>query len=172
MVTTHDLESGDKSRIVFASLTISDSRGAAADASAPLIERLVVAAGYRFARASYAHDQVKEIRRALEDLLASSDIHVIVVTGGTGFAPRDVTVDALDDCFERRIPGFGEIFRRLSFDAIGAAAMLTRASAGVMRGRPVFLLPGSPKAVSLALDRLILPAAAHLIDLLDLAQQP
>lgn len=172
MSPTHDLEAGEKSRVAFASLTVSDSRSAEDDASAPLIKGKVEAASYRYAGAWYSRDEVGEIERAFDEIVARADVQVIVVTGGTGFSPRDVTVEALEGRFESRIPGFGEIFRRLSFDEIGAAAMLSRASAGIVAGRQVFLLPGSPKAVELALDRLILPAAAHLADLLGLAEEP
>ncbi len=171
MATPHDLAGRDGRSVVFASLTLSDSRDAANDESAPLIARRVEAAGYRFAGAWYARDDVERIRGAFDELLARSSAEVIVVTGGTGFSPRDVAIEALEERFERSIPGFGEIFRRLSFDEIGAAAMLSRASAGVVRKRAVFLLPGSPKAVELALERLILPIAAHLAELLGFAKQ-
>lgn len=166
MAIPHDLAGGRERPVVFASLTVSDSRHAASDASAPLVESLATGAGYRFAGASYARDDAGEIRMALKEILVRGEADIIVVTGGTGYAPRDVTLEALGGSFERSIPGFGEIFRRLSFDEIGAAAMLSRSCAGIVAGVPVFLLPGSPQAVELALERLILPVAAHLVSLL------
>jgi molybdenum cofactor biosynthesis protein B len=89
--------------------------------------------------------------------------HVIVSSGGTGLSARDRTVEAISDLFDVRIDGFGELFRLLSFEKIGSAAMLSRATAGVVRGTPVFLLPGSPEAVTLALTRLVLPEIAHVV---------
>ena len=87
----------------------------------------------------------------------------MLVTGGTGVAPRDVTVEAIAPLFDKQLPGFGELFRALSFAEVGSAAYLSRASAGIAGGKPVFLLPGAPQAVELAMERLILPEAAHLV---------
>ena len=91
------------------------------------------------------------------------EIDVVLVTGGTGLAPRDVTIEAVEPLFDKGIPGFGELFRMLSFAEIGAAAMLSRATAGLASGRAIFLLPGSPAALELALSRLVLPEIAHLL---------
>jgi molybdenum cofactor biosynthesis protein B len=91
---------------------------------------------------------------------------VVVVTGGTGIAPRDNTPEALEPLFEKTLPGFGELFRSLSFAEIGPAAMLSRASAGTIGATAVFTLPGSPAGVRLALERLILPELAHIVALL------
>jgi len=88
---------------------------------------------------------------------------VVVSSGGTGLSARDHTVEAVGEIFAVRIDGFGELFRTLSFQEIGSAAMLSRASAGVVRGTPVFLLPGSPKAVTLALTKLVLPEIRHVV---------
>ncbi|HRC86051.1 MAG TPA: MogA/MoaB family molybdenum cofactor biosynthesis protein, partial [Thermoanaerobaculia bacterium] len=108
-------------------------------------------------------DEAAEIRRAVEAYLASPGVDLVVTTGGTGFSPRDRTVPALAPLFTAEVPGFGELFRQLSFGEIGAAAMLSRATAGVVGERLLFLLPGSPKAVELAVSRLILPEAGHLL---------
>lgn len=108
-------------------------------------------------------DDVSLIRTAVERALGLSEVDVIVTTGGTGFSPRDVTVEAVSPFFDRPIEGFGELFRHLSFEEVGAAAILSRATAGLVGTRAVFLLPGSPKAVALALDRLILPEVGHLL---------
>jgi molybdenum cofactor biosynthesis protein B len=87
----------------------------------------------------------------------------VLTTGGTGIAPRDVTVPALEELFEGRIPGFGELFRWLSYKEIGSAAMLSRATAGLVGGKVVLALPGSPKALRLAMQELVLPEAGHLV---------
>jgi molybdenum cofactor biosynthesis protein B len=97
--------------------------------------------------------------------LCSSDIDAIVLTGGTGIAPRDRTIEVLEPLFEKTIPGFGEAFRRLSWDEIGANAILSRAVAGVVDGRVVIALPGSVSAVRLAVEKIIVPTLAHAVDL-------
>jgi molybdopterin adenylyltransferase len=108
-------------------------------------------------------DDVAAIRGASERALASAECAALILTGGTGLAPRDVTPEALAPLLERPLPGFGELFRQLSFAEIGAAAMLSRALGGVARGKPVFALPGSRAALRLALERLILPELGHLV---------
>jgi len=147
----------------FAVVTVSDSRSPQDDASGDTIRRLAAAAGHRVEVSALVKDDVAAIRRALAEILATPGIDVVVVTGGTGFAPRDLTIDAAVPLFERQVEGFGELFRMLSFRQVGAAAMLSRAAAGLALGRAVFLLPGSPKAVALAMEELILPEAGHLI---------
>lgn len=147
----------------FAVVTVSDSRSPRDDTSGDTIRRLVAAAGHRMEVSALVKDDVAAIRRALAEILATPGIDVVVVTGGTGFAPRDLTIDAAVPLFERQVEGFGELFRMLSFRQVGAAAMLSRAAAGLALGRAVFLLPGSPKAVALAMEELILPEAGHLI---------
>ncbi len=150
-------------RLGFAALTISDSRTAADDASGDEIERLVAAAGHSLVERRVVPDEIVAIRAAAGELLRLDGVDVLVLSGGTGFSPRDLTFEAAAPLFERRIDGFGELFRMLSFEEVGAAAMLSRAAAGVIGTRAVFVLPGSPKAVALAMERLILPEAGHLL---------
>ena len=150
-------------RLGFGALTVSDSRTAADDASGDEIERLVVAAGHRLVERRIVPDDIVEIRAAAGELLRREEVDVLVISGGTGFSPRDLTLEAAAPLFDRRIDGFGELFRMLSFAEVGAAAMLSRAAAGVIGTRAVFVLPGSPKAVELAMERLILPEAGHLL---------
>lgn len=107
-------------------------------------------------------DDAAAIREALERALEAG-ARAVLFNGGTGLAPRDVTLETLAPLFEKAIPGFGELFRMLSFEQVGSAAMLSRAGAGVVRGAVVFALPGSPKAVTLAMERLILPELGHLV---------
>ena len=130
---------------------------------APMYERLVAAAGHRLVERRIVPDDMVEIRAAAGELLRRQEVDVLVLSGGTGFSPRDLTLEAAGPLLERRIDGFGELFRMLSFEQIGAAAMLSRAAAGIIGRRAVFVLPGSPKAVTLAMERLILPEAGHLL---------
>ena len=150
-------------RLGFAALTVSDSRTAEDDGSGDAIERLARAAGHDLVERRIVPDEIVEIRAAAGELLRRDDVDVLVLSGGTGFSPRDLTLEAAAPLLERRVDGFGELFRLLSYQEIGAAAMLSRAAAGVIGGRAVFVLPGSPKAVTLAMERLILPEAGHLL---------
>jgi molybdopterin adenylyltransferase len=151
------------SRLGFAAITVSDTRKAANDVGGATIRELASAAGHRVLSADLVPDEAPAIRRAVEQMLARPGVDVVVLTGGTGFSPRDRTVEALTPLFERPIEGFGELFRMLSYEQVGAAAMLSRATAGLIDGRAVFVLPGSPAAVALAMEKLILPEAAHLL---------
>lgn len=148
----------------FAVLTVSDTRTAETDAGGRLVAEEVEAEGHVVVERRLVADEVDAIRAACNALLADERVECVVVTGGTGVAPRDVTVEALRPLFERDLPGFGELFRSLSYGEVGAAAMLSRAIAGIAEGRPVFLLPGSPPAVELGMTRLVLPVIAHLVD--------
>lgn len=149
----------------FGVVTASGSRTEEDDTSGDLIRERVGRAGHRVVESMVVPDHTVEIRWAVQGLLARGDVDVVVVTGGTGFSPRDVTVEAVSPLFEEEVVGFGELFRMLSWEQVGSAAMLSRATAGVARGRALFLLPGSPKAVALAMDRLILPETPHLVGL-------
>lgn len=147
----------------FALITVSDSRAAADDVSGRALAGLAREAGHRVEAADLVPDDVAAIRRAVRQALSMEGVDVVVLTGGTGFSPRDVTLDAVDPLLEKRVEGFGELFRMLSYQQVGAAAMLSRAAAGLVGSRAVFLLPGSPKAVVLAMEKLILPEAGHLL---------
>ncbi|HDM36335.1 MAG TPA: molybdenum cofactor biosynthesis protein MoaB, partial [Candidatus Syntrophoarchaeum butanivorans] len=107
-------------------------------------------------------DRKDMIRRELLRLLIS-DTDVIITSGGTGLTSDDITIEAITPLFKKEIPGFGELFRRLSYDEIGGASMLTRAAAGVIEGKLVICLPGSPDAVRLALEKILLPELPHLM---------
>lgn len=147
----------------FGEVTVSDTRSEANDTGGALVREMVVAAGHRFEEAVLVRDEMGAIRQAVRGMLSKDAIDVVVLTGGTGFSGRDVTAEAVEPLFERTVPGFGELFRFLSYGEIGAAAMLSRATAGVVAQRLVFALPGSPKGVALAMEKLILPEAAHLL---------
>lgn len=143
-------------------ITCSDTRDGATDRGGPLVRRLLEQGGHSVVGASLVRDLAEEIRHALAQA-RESGVRAIVLTGGTGLSSRDVTVDTVEPMLERRLDGFGELFRMLSFQQIGAAAMATRALAGVWSGALVFVLPGSPEGVKLAMERLILPELGHLV---------
>src|SRR3979409_1935967 len=136
-------------------ITISDSRTPETDESGKIIRDLFQRAGHTVLFSVVVKDESKPILDAVEQ--ASWTCEVIVTNGGTGLAKRDVTIPALLPTFERTLPGFGELFRLLSYEKIGSAAMLSGATAGVYHGRLVFCLPGSPDACRLAMEKLILP---------------
>ena len=135
------------------------------DESGDIIERLAVNAGHKIAGRKLIADSRSMIRNAMRAALASRRVDVLVVTGGTGLSRTDVTFETISPCLERKIPGFGEIFRRISYDEIGSAAMMSRAFAGTIQGKAVFCLPGSPNGVKTAMEKLILPELGHIIGL-------
>jgi len=142
-------------------ITVSDSRTPETDVSGKLIVDQLTQAGHTIAEYQIVPDDAAQITQWLETLTHKA-IAVIILNGGTGIARRDSTFEAVDSLLEKRLPGFGELFRMLSFQEIGAAAMLSRATAGLYRGAIVFALPGSPHAVNLALEKLIMPELTHL----------
>jgi molybdenum cofactor biosynthesis protein B len=143
--------------------TISDSKTPDTDTSGQLIRDLLTAAGHEVVGARLVRDEPAEVQAVVRAACEDPGVQAIVLTGGTGITARDRTFEAIDALLDRRLPGFGELFRMLSFQEIGAAAMLSRAQAGVRAGRLVFSLPGSPGACRLALERLILPELGHLV---------
>jgi len=144
-------------------LTISDTRTEATDTSGRAIADLLAAAGHVVTARRIVQDDPDEVTLQLVKELQGGDAQVIITTGGTGITSRDSTYEAVADLLEKRLDGFGELFRMLSFQEIGAAAMLTRACAGVARGKAIFVLPGSEAAVRLAMTRLILPELGHIV---------
>jgi molybdenum cofactor biosynthesis protein B len=147
-------------------VTVSDTRRARDDASGDAIARLATAAGHKVLTRAWVRDEPAAIRRAARAALARKPVDLVVVTGGTGIAPRDRTPESLAPVIERWLPGFGELFRARSFEQVGAAAWLSRAAAGVARGRLVVMLPGSTRAVELAMQELVLPELGHVLRML------
>jgi len=141
-------------------VTVSDSRTAETDTNGAWLRRAIAAAGHVEGGYRLIRDEPDEVAAAL-DALVAGDARIVIFNGGTGIAPRDTTYDVLARRIEKPIPGFGELFRMLSWEQVGAAAMLSRATAGVYRGRVVFSLPGSPAAVRLAWEKLIAPEIDH-----------
>jgi len=150
-------------RARFAVVTVSDSRSEASDIGGARLIDLLRRQGQETTRKRLVPDEPDDLRQEVEAALAAAEVDCVLVTGGTGISPRDVTIEAVVPLFDKELSGFGEIFRALSFAEIGPAAMLSRATAGVVGGKAVFLLPGSPAALELAMHRLILPEIGHLL---------
>jgi molybdenum cofactor biosynthesis protein B len=148
--------------VTCAVLTVSDTRTLETDTGGALATSLLEEAGHPVALRLVAPDEPAEIGARLDEALAHPDVRAVVLTGGTGVAPRDRTPEAVEPRLDRVVPGFGELFRQLSYAEIGPAAMLSRALAGIVAGRVVFVLPGSRGALRLAFEKLILPELGHL----------
>jgi len=145
-------------------VTVSDTRTIDTDTSGRAIADLLVAAGHEVAGRAIVKDDPDIVRGTIErQLVAAEDVQVIITTGGTGITSRDSTYEAVDALLQKRLDGFGELFRMLSFEQIGPAAMMSRACAGLVAGRIVVSLPGSEAAVRLALEKLLIPELAHLV---------
>lgn len=142
-------------------VTVSTSRSAAEDRSGPVLRERLEAAGHRVVGSGLVPDDPGAIGTALDHALVGAE--AVLLTGGTGFSGRDCTADVVRSRLDREIPGFGDLFRMLSYEQVGAKAMLSSALAGIARGRLVFALPGSPRACELAMDKLILPELGHMI---------
>jgi len=143
-------------------ITISDTRTPDTDTSGAAICEALEGAGHTVARYALARDEPAEIVGLVRDL-AGAGCQVILTNGGTGIARRDSTFEAIDGLLDKRLPGFGELFRMLSYADIGPAAMLSRATAGTFGAALIFCLPGSTGAVRLAMDKLIVPELPHLV---------
>ena len=159
----------EPSVIAVAVLTASDTRTLEDDESGHQACALLAAAGHPVLAHRVVPDEPAAIREAIASAEEDPAIRMILLLGGTGIAPRDRTFETVGGLIERPLPGFGELFRTLSYREVGSAAMLSRATAGVRGRRALFSVPGSPAAVRLALEELILPQIAHLIGLLDQA---
>ena len=150
-------------RVSLAVLTVSDSRTQETDTGGELICERLRDAGHEIVERALLPDEPDVVAAQVNKAVDRADVDAVIVTGGTGVSPRDTTPEAVEPLLDKVLPGFGELFRALSFEEVGAAAMLSRAFAGTVRGTAVFVLPGSRPAVRLAMDRLILPELAHLV---------
>ncbi|HEX2226567.1 MAG TPA: MogA/MoaB family molybdenum cofactor biosynthesis protein [Candidatus Binatia bacterium] len=155
-------ERGKKSIRCFV-ITVSDTRDESTDASGQAIKKYLSdhtheASGYQIVK-----DEAAQIERVLEQALGSEDIDAVIVNGGTGIAPRDGTYEVVSRFIEKKLDGFGEIFRYLSYLDIGSAAVMSRAAAGTARGKILISLPGSKGAVTLAMEKIILPEIRHMV---------
>jgi molybdenum cofactor biosynthesis protein B len=150
-------------RVRVAVLTISDTRTPETDTGGDTVEELMRGAGHEIVKRSIVRDEASRIRAELVDLLARPDVDAVITTGGTGISARDTTYEVVDRMLEKRLDGFGEIFRMLSYEEIGAAAILSRAIAGAVGAKFVACLPGSSGAVRLAVEKLLVPEIAHVV---------
>ncbi len=144
-------------------LTISDSKTAETDTSGILIRELLAGAGHSVVGHAIVKDEPDEVSAVVREGCADPAVQAFILRGGTGLTSRDSTFEAVEALLDKRLTGFGELFRVLSYQEVGAAAMLSRAQAGVVNGRALFSLPGSPNACRLALEKLILPELGHVL---------
>ncbi len=147
----------------FAVITFSDTRDEASDSGGSYLVERLIEAGHSVSRRELEPDEPSRIEAAVRAAILAPDVDLVLTTGGTGISPRDQTIPTLEGMFAGTIPGFGELFRQLSFQEIGSASILSRAAAGLVGGKVVMALPGSPKALRLALEQIILPEAGHLV---------
>ncbi|BAY19348.1 molybdenum cofactor synthesis domain-containing protein [Nostoc sp. HK-01] len=144
-------------------VTVSDTRTSETDKSGQLIQQLLLDANHSIAAYAIIKDEPTQIQAQIESLGKSANLDVVIFNGGTGIAPRDTTYDAIEKLLEKTLPGFGEIFRFLSYQEIGSRAIASRAVAGVYQNKLIFSLPGSSNAVRLGMEKLILPELVHLV---------
>ena len=142
-------------------LTVSDTRTGETDLSGREIREFLERAGHQVTGFAIVRDDPDVVAASVKQWLTDPHTRVIITTGGTGITARDGTFEAVDALFEKRLDGFGELFRMLSFDEVGAAAMMSRATAGTVGAKAIFVLPGSEPAVRLAMSRLIIPELGH-----------
>jgi molybdenum cofactor biosynthesis protein B len=144
-------------------VTVSDTRTEETDTAGRAIVELLTAAGHRLVGRSIVRDDPEQLRDAIGRQLANPEVQVIITTGGTGITSRDCTFEAVSSMLWKRLDGFGELFRMLSYEQIGSGAMMSRALAGIVAGRIIVSLPGSEAAVRLALEKLLVPEIGHLV---------
>jgi len=144
-------------------ITISDTRTDETDTAGRAIAELLGGAGHQVVGRTIVKDDPVFVRGAIERQLANPNVQAVITTGGTGISSRDSTYEAVSALLRKRLDGFGELFRMLSYEQIGSAAMLSRACAGLVAGRIVVALPGSEAAVRLAMERLLIPELGHLV---------
>ena len=144
-------------------LTVSDTRTADTDTSGRAIRELLAAAGHTVSGHAIVRDEPAQVREQVLTQCRGAATQVIITTGGTGITSRDGTYEAVAGLLDKRLDGFGELFRALSFQEIGSAAMMSRATAGTVSGKVIFVMPGSENAVRLAMTRLIIPELTHVV---------
>ncbi len=144
-------------------MTISDTRTEATDSGGRAIVDLLTEGGHLVLEKKIVPDDPGEVRRTIDAMLANAEVQAVITTGGTGISSRDQTYEAIDSILDKRIDGFGELFRALSYQEVGTAAMLSRALAGTAGGKIIIAIPGSENAVRLAITKLVLPEIGHLV---------
>lgn len=162
-VSHQDHKAAAPSAIACLVITCSDTRTAETDASGAAIIALLKSHGHTVSGYHVVKDEPSTIRALIEGAASDVSVQVVIINGGTGISRRDSTFEAVDSLLEKRLDGFGEIFRYLSFQDIGSAAIMSRATAGLYRNRLIISIPGSEKAVRLAMDQLILKELGHMV---------
>lgn len=162
-MAVHEHKNKAQRTVRCAVITLSDTRDETTDKSGQRIKALLAEHEQPVVSYQILKDEPDQITAAVQALLARPDVDVILTNGGTGIAPRDTTFEAIQGLLEKEIPGFGEMFRMLSYEDIGSAAMLTRATAGVAQGKVIISLPGSTGAVELGMTKLVLPELGHML---------
>lgn len=161
---SHINETDKGEKLIFCVLTTSDTRTVLNDKSGRIIWQKLESMGHAVFESRICRDDKREIESIIEEWLRNKDVNAIISTGGTGIGFRDVTIETVVPFFTKRIDGFGELFRYLSYtEDVGSKALLSRAAAGVIEEKAFFALPGSVKAVELAMDKLILPEIHHIV---------
>jgi molybdopterin adenylyltransferase len=150
--------------VICAVITISDTRTTETDKSGDVIREALLKAGHQVAFSQIVKDEVEQIRTVIDWARDHKEARVAILTGGTGLTARDSTFEVVSEKITRPLPGFGELFRMLSYEEIGAAAMMSRATAGVYDSLFIFALPGSSNAVRLGMDKLIVPEIGHIME--------
>ncbi|MBF2028889.1 MAG: MogA/MoaB family molybdenum cofactor biosynthesis protein [Oscillatoriales cyanobacterium C42_A2020_001] len=162
MATTPHPDMADFS-VACAVITVTDTRTVETDRSGQLIQQLLTESGHKVLAYTLVKDEPNQIQSQVEQWSYKDELDVVILNGGTGIAPRDTTYDVIEALLEKSLPGFGELFRWLSFQEIGSRAIASRAIAGSYRSKLIFSVPGSSNAVSLAMQKLILPEIRHLV---------
>ncbi len=144
-------------------LTISDTRTPETDTGGRVVRDLLARAGHTLVGSAITRDEPADVQRIVREQCTNPAVQAVILSGGTGITARDSTFEAVEALLDKPLPGFGELFRMLSYQEIGPAAMLSRAQAGVRAGRIVVSLPGSPNACRLAMDKLVIPELGHLV---------
>lgn len=152
-----------KASLKVAVITFTDTRDKSSDKSGRIIIDSLEQSGHEVVDYLIQNENQDEMKVQISNLLHREKIHAIITNGGTGLSPRDSTIEVVRPIFDKELEGFGEIFRLLSFHQIGAAAILSRATAGVAKGKIVVCLPGSSKAVKLAMNRIVIPQLPHMV---------
>lgn len=161
----HEHHAHDVAELGTAIVTVSSSRSLDDDATGDAIAELITDSGHSIVDRSLVADDFDRIQQTVNHVATREDVNIVITTGGTGVTPDDVTIEAVEPLFEKHLPGFGELFRQLSFDEIGTRVVATRATAGVADGVAIFCLPGSENAVRLGVEDIILEEAGHLAGL-------
>ncbi len=161
--TAHEHKSHATRSIGCMVVTCSDTRTPDTDTSGQLIQKLLTDKGHKIVAYHLVKDEPAQIKARITEGVADESVQAIIINGGTGISRRDSTFEAVDAMLEKRLDGFGEVFRYLTYQDIGSPAIMSRATAGIIKGRILFSTPGSENAVRLAMEKLILPELGHLV---------